>query len=337
MSKVLCVGGALKDIFFPTNEGVVENTPDDMLSTRKVAFELGAKYYVDTRYESVGGCAANVAVGLAKLDIAAAAYCTLGDDDTGKSIVETLWAAGVDTALCELQPKKTSGVSALVVDESTGDRVIFVSKGTRDGLVVDEKRLDGYPWIFLGHLHGHWQKNFKTILSVTEKQNFKIAYNPGQGNIKEDCALVCEMIKKTDLLFVNKDEATEIVTKLGGEYNEDALSDACFLIEKLHNCGAQTVVITDGAHGAWASDGTACYQSPAADERAKDTTGAGDAFSSGFFAAQLAGKNLAESLQWGSANAHSVMRQFGAQPGLLSTDDMEEYAGAITAEKIEKS
>ena len=61
MQRILCVGSASKDIFFSTSEGVILQTPDDIRSQSKVAFELGGKVRSRVRVEAVGGVAANVA------------------------------------------------------------------------------------------------------------------------------------------------------------------------------------------------------------------------------------------------------------------------------------
>ena len=44
MKTVICIGASTQDIFFPTAEGKIIETPEDVTSQRKIAFELGAKY-----------------------------------------------------------------------------------------------------------------------------------------------------------------------------------------------------------------------------------------------------------------------------------------------------
>ncbi len=64
--EVICIGSVSQDIFFPTSEGIVIETPEDITAKQKIAFELGGKYKVQDRYEAVGGVAANVSQGLAR-------------------------------------------------------------------------------------------------------------------------------------------------------------------------------------------------------------------------------------------------------------------------------
>ena len=54
------------------------------------------------------------------------------------------------------------------------------------------------------------------------------------------------------------------------------------------------------------------------DVKVKDSTGAGDAFGSGFLAAFADGKSLQESLVFASANSTSVVQQIGSKAGIIN-------------------
>jgi len=56
--------------------------------------------------------------------------------------------------------------------------------------------------------------------------------------------------------------------------------------------------------------------------KAVDTTGAGDAFASGFLAAHLKGKNIGEALQWGIINSSNSVTEYGGQKGLLTQEEI---------------
>jgi len=99
MKKVVCIGSSGKDIFFPTREGVIVETPEDLESQKKIAFELGAKFHINDRFESMGGCAVNVACGLARLGVPSACYTVVGNDMIGRWLKEELDKESVDTGL----------------------------------------------------------------------------------------------------------------------------------------------------------------------------------------------------------------------------------------------
>lgn len=68
---------------------------------------------------------------------------------------------------------------------------------------------------------------------------------------------------------------------------------------------AQALVVTLGAAGAWATDGTQTWEIPAQPTRVVDTTGAGDAFAAGLVHAAARGWRLPDALAlanlWGAA------------------------------------
>ena len=147
MRRVTCVGSASKDIFFPTAEGVIFNTPEDLTSQVKVAFELGGKFRVDDRYEGVGGVAANVAVGLARLGIESHCYSHLGADDIGRGIKKLLEQEGVGTDLLELDQHVQSDLSAIVVITQTGDRIIFHNRDAHEKLQIQPEEVAHTDWL----------------------------------------------------------------------------------------------------------------------------------------------------------------------------------------------
>jgi len=84
MNKVICIGSASKDVFFPTSKGIVTETPEDLTAQKKITFELGAKYQIDDRYEAPGGVAANVAQGISRLGVEVGCCSKIGNDEIGK-------------------------------------------------------------------------------------------------------------------------------------------------------------------------------------------------------------------------------------------------------------
>ena len=98
--KIICIGSSTKDVFFPIDGGLIMETPEDLEAQRKIAFELGAKYQLaNVRHEAVGGCAANVACGLARLSIKSFCCTRVGNDQSGKWIKDELKKEGVETDL----------------------------------------------------------------------------------------------------------------------------------------------------------------------------------------------------------------------------------------------
>ncbi|MFZ2226119.1 MAG: carbohydrate kinase family protein [Candidatus Moraniibacteriota bacterium] len=319
MTKIICIGSTCKDVFFPTAEGRIVETPEEILSQRKIEFELGAKYRIEERHEALGGCAANVAVGLARLGVSAGCYSHIGNDKNADWILEVLEKNNVRTELVTKDNELSSDMSAIVVDENSGERVIFSNQKANAKLEIIPEKISSAEWLFIGDLHGNWQKDLDAIITVAKENKIKLAYNPKQSQIHDDVKKIVEIIAGTAVLFLNKDEALEILSQLG-DFSKENLADENFLVGELKKLGAQIVVITDGVRGAWASDGEEVFFVPGQAVNAVDSTGAGDAFASGFLGAYFKEKPLKVCLDWGIANSSSSVQFYGAIKGLLDEE-----------------
>lgn len=322
MNQVICIGSACRDIFFPTADGVVLETPEDLLSQKKIAFELGAKYKVEERHESLGGCAANVACGLSRLGIEVACYAHIGSDAGADWIEKELEDNGVKIDLITREKNCPADLSAIIVDSRSGERVIFSNQKANASLEIVADKLQETKWFFIGDLHGAWEKHLEEIVAIAQEQEIQIAINPRQANIHDNAAKVIEIIAHAQVLFLNKDESIEIVTQAQKKVQAAELQDEIFLLRALKDLGPQVVVVTDGIRGAWSFDGETMAHADAIIGQPKDATGAGDAFASGFLAAHLKGKKLEECLRWGIANSTSSLGFYGGVAGLLAEEEI---------------
>ncbi len=94
--------------------------------------------------------------------------------------------------------------------------------------------------------------------------------------------------------------------------------------DDLLRLGVKVVVLTRGADGCdvWWADGM-LRQAALRPDRVVDTTGSGDALTSGFLAAYWQTGDLARAAQWGAANAAAVLAQPGSQTGLCTAEELE--------------
>jgi sugar/nucleoside kinase (ribokinase family) len=314
---VTCVGSISKDIFLPTGDAVFMDTPEDTLTPHKVVLPLGGKMLIEDRFEDIGGVAANVSIGLARLGHSVRIVSRVGNDDIAIRILERLKKENVSLdALIQL-PTTPSDLSAIIVFTQTGERTILHNRDANEQLVVAERDLENTDWVFLSALNGDWKKNVETILQAKKKYGFRIALNPGQHNLKQDPEFMKALIREADLLTLNHDEA---IFLLGGEY---AHSDEEAILKAIQTLGPKYVALTDGARGAWAYDGSKMYSIvPPAVEQVKDSTGAGDAFASGFFGAILHEHSVEIAIRWGIANSIAVIQEYGATKALLTETEL---------------
>ncbi|MCW1888339.1 MAG: carbohydrate kinase family protein [Candidatus Moranbacteria bacterium] len=316
-TKVTCVGSSSKDAFFPNDEGVFVETPKDLVSPKKVQFPLGGKILVPDRYEDVGGVAANVAIGLSRLGHKTRIVSRRGDDMIGDFITNALAADGVDTSRLITLRQTQSDLSAIIVFMQTGERTIFHNRDANEQLHVSKEDLRGTEWVFVSALNGEWQHNIDIIRENKAKLGYKIALNPGQHNLKSDLNCMREFLKHVDILVLNHDEAIMLL----GTDDSEAIKTEASLMEALSKLGPQTIGLTDGSRGAWAYQNTTfAEKKPDKVDKVVDSTGAGDAFASGFFGALLYNHSLEEALTWGIKNSAANLKQYGATKGLLSKD-----------------
>lgn len=97
----------------------------------------------------------------------------------------------------------------------------------------------------------------------------------------------------------------------------------------LKNFGLQTLIVTDGASGAYVF-ATDCepFRVATAVETLESTAGAGDTFLAGFVLALQRGKKISEAARYASAAAAANLQQLGC--GFLNVADVDPYLGKTT-------
>lgn len=330
----MCFGSAGKDMLFPTGEGKMIETPEDLMSQKKIAFELGAKIRIKEKYEALGGCAANVAVGMARLGIGTLCASSVGNDFIGNWVREELEKNKVSVEPMVVEEGRDSDFSAIIVDEASADRIIFTNKNSSGKLNFDNLRNTEVTWFFVSDIYGKWEDQLEAIFEAAKSGNKRVAFNPREAGIREDAAEIIEAIGLCEIVFVNKDEAIEIVSNMKGDADPENVRQEKYLIEKLKSLEPKIVVLTDGTRGAWATNGEDFFHVAAKKVQAVDSTGAGDSFTSAFLSAYIKGKSLSECLQWGVANSASEVQHYGAIDGLLVEAEIVKETEGVTVEKL---
>ena len=324
MFDIITIGGATRDITFLTDKGKVIETPENLTEQALLGFEYGAKIKSEEVYFNFGGGACNSAATFAKLGLKVAVSCRVGKDDDGESMKKNLKELGINTDLIQVDQKRKTGSSLVVVDKIGGDRVIFVYKGASDFLEVQEEEISKTKWIYLTSMAGNWQEGLEEINNAVENNGIKLAWNPGATQISAGKKELENTLKNTEILIINKDEAIELVQsdeKIKLDFNE--ITDSKVLLNIIKSWGPKNVVITDGPEGAYSFGGEKISYVPATSRSKIDSTGAGDSFGSALVAGYMQDENMETALKYGVINSGSVVSEFGAQNGILSKDEIE--------------
>lgn len=317
---ITSIGGAAFDVFIKAPHSVASKDGEDFIQ-----YPLGGKIKVESVIQSCGGGATNTSVGFSRLGLSARFCGVIGDDEWGQGIQEALKKEGVDTSTAIIVEDEVSSFSIILVDPDSGKRTILYSPNVNAHLcdpVLPKELLTKSPWIFLNHLTDVSCVILDDVCEIVCNPEVKLAWNPGGSQVREgfDAPVVKDLLADTDILFLNSEEAKKFTRS---KTIEDALKIGT-------QNGAKIMCVTDGARGAYLSDGKtvySCTQVPLVE--VVDTTGAGDAFATGVTWAIINGMPLQDALKAGMISSASVISKIGTQAGLLTEGEMREKLSSI--------
>ena len=283
-----------------------------------IAFSYGDKIPVKNLEFSIGGNAANNAVGTRRLGVASSIVLTLGQDSVGEMIVSRLKEEGVDPTYIIQQPGTTSNYSTII--NYSGERTIFVYHAPRS--YEFPVKLPLTPWVYLTSMGESFRPFYNHFIEWLKKNpSTKLVFNPGSWQLRAGLEAFQEVMNLTHLIYANREEAE----KLTG-FKESAGKERDLLIA-LNKIGPKVCIITDGGGGSFAYDSVngRFLKMGTLPVDAYERTGAGDAFGSGALSALIHGKPLEEALLWGTCNSASVIGYTGSQKGLLKLNEMDSW------------
>lgn len=275
----------------------------------ELCVSFGKKIPIHTSTQSVGGNAANVAIGAQRIGLKVGLWSAVGDDLYADIIRADLKKNHISTALLYTQAKTTTKHG--IVINHHAERTILSYQPIYKYPQIEIPKT---KWIYYTSLGSGFSKVQSQILSYLKKNpHTKLATNPGSYQLAHGIHTFKKILPYTTILFINHEEAQLLI--------QDT-SDIATCLKKLHTYGVHTIVITDGQSGAYSFDGTEMLHMPIYPIKPIARTGAGDAFASGFLSAIIKKQPIAHALAWGSANAGGVIQKFGAHNGLFTQSEI---------------
>ncbi len=281
----------------------------------RLCLSYSDKVPVDKFKLTTAGNALNNAVGSARLGLKTALYTEIGNDMFGKMIVDKM-----------MQEKISTDYVNLNKGAATNLHTVLSYKVERTILVYHEPRSYKLPqfeeapkWIYYTSLSKGFEKVQEELVNyLYANPEVKLAFNPATFHLRAGLDALREIIKRTEVIFINREEAKRLL-------NIDLKEPTPIkeLLSKIHELGVKTIIITDGPKGCTVYDGKDYGQLGLYDVPIVERTGVGDAFATGFIAAQVYGKNLEECLKWGTINSAGVIQEIGPQDGLQTKDQIE--------------
>jgi sugar/nucleoside kinase (ribokinase family) len=267
-----------------------------------------------------GGCAANVAIDLAKQGIAADVIGCVGCDSAADVLLKTFDAHGVGPSRVVRIDRCSTSRTVILLVEGQDRRFLHVT-GANRVLTVDNLSLEWLASLKVFYLGGLFalpgidleqlarllkfcgEVKVATVVGVVVPQGYR-----GMAPLEPLLPLI-------DVFVPNEDESRAFT----------GLSDPFDQLRALESAGANTVIITRGALGAVAARAGRTWSCGAFQTNVIDPSGSGDAFTSGVIRGLLLGWDLPCTLRYASALGASATRAAGTTDAVFSAAEAEAF------------
>lgn len=272
---------------------------------------------------SIGGCAANVAVDMARLGLSVGVSGRVGNDVFGREVRDRLVEASVEVSgliLSDTAPTSTT----FVLNVHGEDRRFIHCVGANaeyDGTQVAAEEIRAARVLYVG--------GFGLLEALTPDRvvrMFRLAREAGVITILDvvlpetgDLSSWIKVVAPwTDYFFPNNDESERLC----------GIPDPVKQAWHFRELGIRNVVITCGSRGAICDGVSGRFHSAIYPVEAIDATGTGDAFVSGFVFGLLGGSDTTQCLRLGTAMGASCVRSMGATTGVFNAKELMAFVSS---------
>jgi ribokinase len=255
-----------------------------------------------------GGKGSNQAVGTARLGAHSALVAMIGTDKLASIATDLYAAEGVDASHLSVRRERATGVGFIILNDK-GENFIILDMGANelmDAAAVEaaEPRI-AQSAVVMTVLEIPTAAAARA-LSLGRKHGARTILNPAPAR-----ALPPEIFADVDYLTPNE---SELRILLG--LPADDPSSSRELAGALRRRGVRNVIVTLGRAGALILSDDLDVMIPSIPVEVVDTTGAGDAFNSGFAVALAEGRDLVEAVRFGVVCGSIACTRLGVIPSL---------------------
>ena len=226
-----------------------------------------------------GGKGANQAIAAKRAGAAVRFIAAIGDDDFGKSALQTFAAEGIDTSSIQILVDTPSGVAMIFVD-AAGENCIGVASGANARLTPEILQSQQYAFDDVEVLLMQLETPLQTVaaaMQMAAARELPVILNPAPAQ-----ALPKDLLQGLYCITPNETEA-ELLSGIAVKDEASAIAAA----EAMRQQGVQNIIVTMGAKGALLCNAAGTHFQPAETVKVVDTTAAGDTFN-GVLAAMIA-------------------------------------------------
>lgn len=271
---VVSVGSGLVDAFVKA---------DFKEKNGSVCFPIGTKIKVNEIEFSVGGGGINTSMNFSKLGLKAGFLGKIGSGYNGKIILRELDANNVE--FLGVKSKEHTGYS-IIIESARKNRTILTYKSVSDKLKYSEANLNGFnaKWLYFTSMGGESFETQKRIANFAKQKGIKLAYNPSSYHTSKGARYLSAILKNTNVLTLNKEEAKMLVNRGN-------------IFKGLSELGPEIVCVTDGEKKGFVYYGSMLYSFIPLKVNVRECTGAGDIFGSAFITGLIKKNNIEEAIK----------------------------------------
>ncbi len=249
-----------------------------------------------------GGMAANVAAALAQMEVATALIAKVGADEAALIAMARLAELGVDlSSIVVSEEAETARTIVLVARDGCKQVVLPAREETSLSLSspseVSWERVEESKLVYVGEVY---TEIARVIAGYARDRGKTVVYRPGLPMIKIRGRQALEIAKLADVFILNIESASSI---------EGWRSKLMQLVRE--GCGA--AVVTLGSRGCLILREDRCIELLADSVTARDTTGAGDAFSAGLAIGLLGGCDVEDAARLGLELSARAVSEIGGR------------------------
>lgn len=311
---LIAIGDATVDVFLKIHEATIQCQLDrrQCLLCLRYADKIPVE---DVQQVKAAGNAANNAVGSARLRVRSALTAMVGNDEAGRGILTELKRNRVATDYVAVDRRHPTNYSTVLNFRSERTILVYHAPRTYRLPALAPTRM-----VYLTSMGEGWERILPSLHRYLRANGTLLAFNPGTYQLRAAFRDLDPLCRAAEVLLVNREEAAHMLR------TRSATAPRA-LLAGLQKLGPRIVVVTDGPAGSHARHDRDAWFMPSGPNKAVERTGAGDAYSTGFLAALLYGRGVAEALRWGTLNADSVVQTVGPQDGLLTLAQMKRTLG----------
>jgi len=275
----------------------------------------GSEGLANRLYLRLGGSVANTALTMACCGIEVAIIGRVGIDALGTQVLSDLQAGGVDVSLVQRDPDVSTGIMFIVVTPD-GERTMFGFRGanvhTNPADIPETDLRNARHFHLSGYalLESPQRDAAFRALEIAQRAGMSTSLDAGLGTVIQQAEAMRSLLPHIDLFLPSIREA-ELLT---GTSNAEAA------IAQLREQGAKAVALKLGAEGCMVGTAKGNFAVPSFALKARDTTGAGDAFDAGVISGRLSGLTWRAAALLGNALGALVAATEGARSEVLTRE-----------------